>query len=52
MSGKFCPLNLTPEELIEYTPGQVDDRWTDALPDCGLDHNAVFTDEPIDHLGL
>ena len=23
-----------------------------AFPDCGLDHNAAFTDEPIDYLGL
>lgn len=32
MSEKFCPLNLTPEELIEYTPDWDGERFPDGRP--------------------
>ena len=32
MSNKFCPLNLSPEELIEYTPDWDGERFPDGRP--------------------
>ena len=32
MSGRFCPLNLTPEELIAYTPDWEGERSADGRP--------------------
>ena len=32
MPEKFCPLNLSPEELIEYTPDWDGDRFSDGRP--------------------
>tara|TARA_B100000029_G_scaffold516797_1_gene634410 strand:- start:1776 stop:2660 length:885 start_codon:yes stop_codon:yes gene_type:complete len=32
MSNKFCPLNLTPDELIEYTPDWDGERFNDGRP--------------------
>lgn len=32
MSDKFCPLNLAPEELIEYTPDWDGERFPDGRP--------------------
>ena len=32
MTAKFCPLNLTPEEIIEYTPEWEGDRSEDGRP--------------------
>ena len=32
MSRKFCPLNLTPEELVEYTPDWEGERSADGRP--------------------
>jgi len=31
MSDKFCPLNLAPEELIEYTSDWTGERFPDVI---------------------
>ena len=45
---KFAPLNLTPEELIDYTPEWAGDRFDDGrpkVPDAIIErmHNVTIT---------